>query len=155
MATASHIGKAGELAARGEFLLRGYNVAIPEVDMGDDVWVVLDETGQMWRIQVKTTTGKRKAYGYSGRFWISVKQLAAPAFPNLIYVLVLRKACGQWEFVVIPQPDLQEEHAIHKAGNVQGDTLQLYLTFREAVVLCSTRDWQRYRNNFDLSLFHP
>ena len=31
----SHLGKAGQLAAMAEFLLRGYNVAIPEVDVGD------------------------------------------------------------------------------------------------------------------------
>ena len=31
MAGKSHIGKAGHLAAMAEFLLRGYNVAMPEV----------------------------------------------------------------------------------------------------------------------------
>ena len=38
MAGTSHIGKAGHLAAMAEFLLRGYNVAMPEVDVGDDIF---------------------------------------------------------------------------------------------------------------------
>jgi hypothetical protein len=42
MASKSHIGKAGHLAAMAEFLLRGYNVAQPEVDIGDDIFVVND-----------------------------------------------------------------------------------------------------------------
>jgi len=37
-----------------EFLARGYNVAVPEVDRGDDLFVVQDESGDFDRIQVKT-----------------------------------------------------------------------------------------------------
>lgn len=31
-----YIGRSGQLAVMAEFLYRGYNVAIPEVDVGDD-----------------------------------------------------------------------------------------------------------------------
>ena len=31
-----YIGRAGQMAVMAEFLLRGYNVVIPEVDVGDD-----------------------------------------------------------------------------------------------------------------------
>jgi hypothetical protein len=47
MASKSHIGKAGHLAAMAEFLLRGYDVAQPEVDVGDDIFVVHDLSGDM------------------------------------------------------------------------------------------------------------
>lgn len=40
-----------------EFLWRGYNVAIPEVDRGDDIFVVHDDDGTLHRVQVKTATG--------------------------------------------------------------------------------------------------
>ena len=40
MARENYVGRAGQLAVMSEFLLRGYNVAIPEVDEGDDVLVV-------------------------------------------------------------------------------------------------------------------
>ena len=40
----NYVGKGGHLAVMGEFLLRGYNVAMPEVDVGDDIFVVHDRT---------------------------------------------------------------------------------------------------------------
>ncbi|MFN9688681.1 MAG: hypothetical protein ACK57X_07415 [Bacteroidota bacterium] len=39
-----------------EFLTRGWNVAIPEVDVGDDIFVVQDDNGTLRRVQVKTST---------------------------------------------------------------------------------------------------
>ena len=60
MATSLHVGKAGQLAVMSEFALRGYNVAIPEIDTGDDVFVVNDQKGAMSRIQVKTANPKIK-----------------------------------------------------------------------------------------------
>jgi hypothetical protein len=42
-----------------EFLLRGYNVAMPEVDIGDDIFVVHDREGELWRVQVKTAICKQ------------------------------------------------------------------------------------------------
>jgi hypothetical protein len=38
----SYFGAAGQLAAMSKFLIRGYNVAIPQVDVGEDVLVVDD-----------------------------------------------------------------------------------------------------------------
>lgn len=34
-----YVGRAGQMAVMSEFLVRGYNVAIPEVDVGDDIFV--------------------------------------------------------------------------------------------------------------------
>ena len=39
MAGTQYTGKAGHLAVMGEFCLRGYNAAMPEIDKGDDVFV--------------------------------------------------------------------------------------------------------------------
>lgn len=43
-------GKAGQMAVMAEFLLRGYNVAVPEVDIGDDVLVVKDGDAEYSRV---------------------------------------------------------------------------------------------------------
>jgi len=51
---------AGHLAVMSELALRGYNVAIPQIDVGDDVFVVNDETGVMSRLQVKTSSRTRQ-----------------------------------------------------------------------------------------------
>ena len=40
-----YLGKAGQLAAMSYFLMRGWNVATPEVDVGDDLFVVEDKKG--------------------------------------------------------------------------------------------------------------
>lgn len=39
-----YLGKAGQLAAMASFLVRGWNVATPEVDVGDDLFVVEDNS---------------------------------------------------------------------------------------------------------------
>jgi hypothetical protein len=44
----------------GELTLRGYNAAMPEIDKGDVVFIVRDDTGAMWRLQVKTSMGRSK-----------------------------------------------------------------------------------------------
>jgi hypothetical protein len=42
MVVSNYVGKAGQLAVMAEFLLRGYNVAMPEADVGDVFFVVED-----------------------------------------------------------------------------------------------------------------
>ena len=76
------------MAVLAVLLNRGYNVAVPEVDRGDDLFVVHDETGRLFRIQVKSATGKGKRR-VSGAFNISLNQLRTPRMPDLHYVLVL------------------------------------------------------------------
>ena len=47
-----YVGRAGQMAVMAEFLVRGYNVAVPEVDVGDDIFVVKDNDGEYSRVQV-------------------------------------------------------------------------------------------------------
>jgi hypothetical protein len=47
MSSSHYIGKAGQLVVMSEFCYRGYNAATPEIDKGDDVFVVNDATGAM------------------------------------------------------------------------------------------------------------
>ncbi|HEY2293976.1 MAG TPA: group I intron-associated PD-(D/E)XK endonuclease [Thermoanaerobaculia bacterium] len=70
-----YVGHAGQVAVMAEFLLRGWNVALPEVDVGEDMLVVKDETGELWRIQVKTATAKPLQTGYFAQFNVSLSQL--------------------------------------------------------------------------------
>lgn len=147
MAGRNYVGKAGHLVAMGEFLLRGYNVAMPEVDVGDDVFVVHDRKGTLWRIQVKTAIGKRRDYGCSGQFAVSWKQVETPKSPDLFYIFVLRDGT-RWEFVVISRADLLQECIDHHVGSRSGDNLILTLRFREKEVRCSQRSFRQYRNDW-------
>lgn len=144
-----YVGKAGQLVVMAEFLLRGYNVAMPEVDVGDDIFVVSNPTGYLWRIQVKTSTGTPTTYGWSSQFSVSVDQLGKPTKPDLIYVFALRKGAGAWEFLVIPRVELQSEYDIHQVGSKYDGKVRLYMAFRTTEVICSQRDFQPYRNRWD------
>jgi hypothetical protein len=64
-----------------EFLMRGWNVAVPEVDIGDDIFVVRDENGEFVRVQVKPQLPKRELK-------VLVRNLAYP-FLNLTAILFL------------------------------------------------------------------
>jgi hypothetical protein len=76
----SHFGAAGQLAAMSEFLLLGYNVAIPQVDVGEDVLVVDDRQGDLRRVQVKTADARGKSTpAYRLAFGFPRAQLIAPA----------------------------------------------------------------------------
>src|SRR5947199_8249235 len=102
------VGKAGQLAVMAEFLLRGYNVATPEVDVGDDVFVVNDWVERLWRIQVKTAIGVPRGYGCSGQYQVPLAQLQKFGFTPLFYIFALRWE-GRWEFVPLSQRILAQE----------------------------------------------
>ena len=54
-------GRSGHLAVMSEFLHRRINVAIPEVDVGDDVFVVKGSDDTVTRVQVKSATARAQA----------------------------------------------------------------------------------------------
>jgi hypothetical protein len=90
-----------------EFLLRGWNVAIPEVDVGDDIFVVDDNADRVIRVQVKTAervtpAGDGVRVVYAG---VSLAQIWSGTLP-FFYVFVLRRA-ERWEFVVMRRESLR------------------------------------------------
>lgn len=148
MAGTSYVGKAGHLAAMAEFLLRGYNVAMPEVDVGDDIFVVHDKDGTLWRVQVKTSIATRRNDRYLGQFSLAVEQLKQPKQPDLFYVLALR--CGlQWEFVVIARELLYERYQSEMRRLRTSENWVLHVTLSEAQVIGGRTDLQAYRNNWN------
>jgi hypothetical protein len=147
MASKGHVGKAGHLAVMAEFLLRGYNVAMPEVDVGDDIFVVHDREGTLWRIQVKTAVGKQSGNGFRGKFAVTVEQLNREKGPDLVFVFALRRGVP-WEFLVIPRAILQEETSVHHTGSESGGTILYTVRSASGGVFCSGRDWSVYRGNW-------
>jgi hypothetical protein len=110
-----YIGRAGQFAVMAEFLMRGWNVAVPEVDVGDDVFVVRDSDGDLSRIQVKTARARPTTAGYNVTFSVPTLQLETARTPELFYVVAVRSDARWSEFVVIPRAalyDLQETRSI-------------------------------------------
>jgi len=146
MARENYVGRAGQLAVMSKFLLRGYNVAIPEVDEGDDVLVIRGRADETWRVQVKTALAVSRNYGFSAQFQVPLPHLLALDLAPLFYVFALRRG-SSWEFVPITQRQLRIEYEIQGVGSRAGENLILYLAFREMALTCSSRDWQQLRNN--------
>ncbi len=132
MGGTSYTGKAGHLAVMGELALRGYNVAMPEIDIGDDLFVVNDTTGAMWRVQVKTSLVRRHqktSTQYS--FRVKASAISKCATPDLHFVFVMR-ASDRWRFLVVSRQVLQNYVRASKMGTStpNGDYRQFTIILR-------------------------
>ena len=107
MPDSTYTGKAGHLAAMSELALRGYNVATPEIDKGDDVFAVNDRTGAMWRLQVKTSNVRAGARTERFSFRARESAIQNPQSPELYFIFVMRRANRTWMFAVIERPVLR------------------------------------------------
>ena len=143
-----YTGRAGHLAVMAELLLRGWNTAIPEVDVGDDIFVVRDSDGNLRRVQVKTALAKPLQSGYSAQFNLSLSQLEKPITPEITCVFAVRFH-DLWDtFVVIDRATLDEEHSLYGVGSERADRLVLRLRFAGTIVTCGRRNLSQYRNNW-------
>ncbi len=144
-----YFGKAGHLFVMSEFLLRGWNVAIPEVDVGDDIFVVKDFNGELVRVQVKTSKAVYlKNGGYTAQFKLSLKQLR-DSIKEVSYVFVVRET-NNWNLpVIIDQQILLELYENHSLGSEYNDNLILRLNFKNEKVTNKQIDLTEYQNNFE------
>jgi hypothetical protein len=139
-----------------EFLARGLNVAMPEVDLGDDVFVVRAEDEQVTRVQVKTGNGTVQAdKSYFAQFNIPWDQLTRLDTPTLVYVLAVRYLDRWTDFIVIRRSTLRQFQADQGVGTIvkddRGQPNSLVLR-----LVCTTNDvqnkkvsFQSYRNAFE------
>lgn len=144
-----YTGRAGHLAVMAELMLRGWNTAIPEVDVGDDIFVVHDSQGDLRRVQVKTALAIRRQYGHSAQFNLSLPQLQTSMTPEVTYIFAVR-LIDQWDsFVVIDRETLDEEHSSYRLGSGSStDRLLLRLRFEGTSVTCKGRDLSQFLNNW-------
>lgn len=143
-----YLGKAGHLAVMSEFLIRGWNVAIPEVDIGDDIFVVQDDNGILRRVQVKTSASKPKKIGFSAQFKVPISQLRNIANIPVHYVFVVRYL-DQWSKPVIIRQDYLLDHfLVDKFGTESRGYLNLYFSYSTLKVECSGFDVSRYVSDF-------
>lgn len=143
-----YTGRAGQLAVMAEFLLRGWNVAIPEVDVGDDVFVVRDSDGRLRRVQVKTAIAKRMKEGHRAVYNLSLTQLQTPISPEVTFVFVVRHE-ERWDsFVVIDRTDLVAEHRLNQIGTERDGRLILHFRYQEGQIQCGSSDFTKYDGNW-------
>jgi hypothetical protein len=142
-----YTGRSGQMAVMAEFLRRGYNVAVPEVDVGEDVLVIRDRDGRLSRVQVKAAIGKGTK-GASGTFKVSLAQLEREHRPELHYVLALHQG-GLWrEFLVIPRQSLETLWRVNGVGNELDGHLVLRVAFTGQDARCRGTSLQAHRGDW-------
>lgn len=143
-----YLGKAGHLAVMSEFLIRGWNVAIPEVDIGDDIFVVQDDNGTLRRVQVKTSTSTARQNSFSAQFNIPLTQLRSIASILVHYVFVVRHN-DQWtKPVIIRQDYLLDHFRNNNIGTEHNSNLNIYFSYSTDKVECSGLDLTKYVSDF-------
>lgn len=145
-----YLGKAGQFAAMSYCLVRGWNVATPEVDVGDDLIVIEDKKGIFFRIQVKTAKTTERANGYTVQFNIPVKQLVATIDPEIYYFLMVLHNENWSDKIIISRQDLADLYIHQQIGSVSHGNLMLYFIFqKDSKVTCSGIDFSEYNHNLD------
>ena len=139
-----------------EFLLHRYNVAIPEVDEGDDILLLRNHDGEVRRVQVKTAirtvSGKSTPLRGSimAEYSLSRRQLVNPVRPELCYVLSVRHQ-GRWDFAVLNRQTLKD--CLEQAGtrlSGKPDKLTIKVRFAPESVDVRGVDIQTWRARFDV-----
>lgn len=143
-----YLGKAGHLNVMSEFLVRGWNVAIPEVDIGDDIFVVQDDIGKLQRVQVKTATSSARKNGYSARFNLPMAQLRNITTNPIHYAFVVRYR-NRWTVpIIIRQDNLLEHFEKDRIGSAHDGVLNLYFSYAGRKVKCSKVDMTKYVGDY-------
>lgn len=143
-----YLGKAGHLAVMSEFLTRGWNVAIPEVDIGDDIFVVQDDNGTLQRVQVKTSASKSDKIGFRAQFSLPIRQLRNISNILVHYVFIVRHS-GAWSApVIIRQDYLLDMYENENLGSTYNGNLHLHFKYTTTGVSCSKIDLTTYLSDF-------
>jgi hypothetical protein len=148
-------GRSGQLAVMAEFLYRRINVAIPEVDVGDDIFVVKGSDETVTRVQVKSATAKEQKKGYTAEFNVPWAQLSVSRDePALVYAFAVRHGNRWSDFVVIRRSALLAHHR-EGAGSLRMDPrsgrdyVQFRIVFTRSTARCGEVNLQRYRGTWD------
>jgi hypothetical protein len=147
-----YLGKAGQFVVMSHFLMRGWNVAIPEVDVGDDLFVVEDKKGIFYRVQVKTAQSIERQNAYGVQFNLPVSQLQAFIDPEIYYTFVVCPNQVWSDILIVPRPKLYDLYAEHQIGSLFKDKQQLLLYFifqADGKITCSGQEFTHFRNNFN------
>jgi hypothetical protein len=151
-------GASGQMVVLSEFLYRLINVAVPEVDVGDDIFVVQEQDETVTRVQVKhSKADAQQNESYVAQFFLPWDQFDhLDDTPALVYVLAVRYTHRWTDFIVARRSVLRQLQADHAIGSVvkneAGDTtgLKLRLVFTDLDVRGKGGySLQPYRNAFE------
>ena len=143
-----YLGKAGHLSIMSEFLMLGWNVAIPEVDIGDDIFVVQDDNGTLRRVQVKTSTSTLRKDSFSGQFSLSLKNIRNISSILVHYIFLVRQNDEWSKAVIIRQDYLLDHFENNKVGSESKGNITFYFSYVNGQVECSGQNFTKYIKDF-------
>jgi len=144
MASTHYIGKAGHLAIMGELCFRGYNVSMPEIDKGDDVFIVNDASGAMWRLQAKTSGGTAHANSRKYQFRVRENQIELPHTPELHFAFIMR-GDHHWHFLLMDRAVLRNYVRNQNMGTPANDYRQfVFVHHEDGRCICSGINLQNH-----------
>lgn len=142
------LGKAGHLSVMAEFLMLGWNVAMPEVDIGDDIFVVQDDSGTLRRVQVKTSASTKMKDSFSAQFSLSVKNLRNISNILVHYIFLVRHS-EEWSKPVIIRQDYFLDHfENNQVGSEAKGKITFYFSYTGEEVECSGQDFTKYVKDY-------
>jgi hypothetical protein len=144
-----YLGKAGQLLVMSEFLARGWNVATPEVDIGDDLFVVEDKQGIFFRVQVKTASAIVSSQGYATRFKLPIKQIKDYISPEIYFIFVIRINNSWQNVMIISRESISKFIEDDSFGSKIEGNILLNFVFKKDKVFCSNVDFTEFINNFE------
>jgi hypothetical protein len=131
-----------------EILMLGWNVAIPEVDIGDDIFVVQDDNGTLRRVQVKTSTSTIRKEGFSGQFSVSLKNLRNVSTILVHYVFLVRHNEEWTKPIIIRQDYLLDLFENKNVGSEANGNIVFCFSYNSDKTECSEQDFTKYIRDF-------
>ncbi len=142
-----YIGGAGEYLVMAELMARGYNVAVPRIDTGDDVLVirVRDEGDEytLRRVQVKTARPSSRSGNCS--FTVKRTQLESVANVDLWYVFLVRSP-ERWRTALVFRQETLRDIQRKRGRKATADpvTFEIKLSDDGRTALLGSEDLSRY-----------
>ena len=127
MSMTSCFGMAGHLAAMSEFLLRGYNVAIPYVDRGDDILTIEDSDSLIRRIQVKTSSVALRGTTLHLKYKLKTLQLRTPDRETQLFYMFMWRDGDRWRWILLSRGQLNELREAESRGRPRESSTELTL----------------------------
>lgn len=156
---AQYAGTTGVTWIKQRLLDRGWNVATPMVDVGDDLFVFRRAATDLARLQIKTGSAEDRDYGYSTRFMVRRDRIHASLDTPLFFLFLVDLGDDRGPTLTFPQSDFRDLVDDQNMGSETSETaLQLYLGYRRGddgieKILCSDIDVTEYAD--DLSYWPP
>jgi hypothetical protein len=159
----SHLGMSGHLAVMSELLRLGYNVSMPYVDVGEDIYVIDDVSGEhIAHVQVKTATADADPARQSvaGGYQLRRDQLFGSRRTPLFYAFALLTPNEEWDFIIIKREELNSLRREYdkKRGalkELSSPTYFIQLQFTEKDVRVWDSSLQTYRGRMVLERYFP